>query len=346
MALSSDPARATSTDQYKTSISLGHLLQQRRQELGLNLEQVEKDTKIRKQYVEFIEAGNYDRLKDDIYSRGYVKNYADYLGLETSPILLLYRKERQARTQALKLRDSRANQKIGLTPIKSPRWIITPRTFVVICIIGLLGLVLGYLIWQFTGLAAAPKLSVDKPGSETVTSTVAFVSGRVNEGADVFINDSPILTDSAGAFREKITLVQGTNQIRVSARNRLGKVASITKTYIAQLSQPNLAAKAGSVPAGSATTPFDGVQLTVKITHGVSWLIVTADNVEIYRGTMLEGSQQTFQAAADLKLSVGNAGAVDAVLTNSQVVNRDLGILGRDGETKRDLEFKKDTKTL
>lgn len=336
-----DRPSATIAAQYKTSVSLGHLLKKRREELRLSLKRVERDTKIRQEYLDYIEAGNFDRLRDDIYSRGYVKNYADYLGLETAPILLLYKKERQARTKELKMRGH-THQKIGLTPITNPRWIITPRTFVVICIVGLLGLVLSYIVWQFTGLAAPPKLSIDSAGTETVTSNVAFVSGRVDEGADVFINDSPILTNSQGAFREKITLVQGSNQIRISARNRLGKVANITKTYVAQLPTDQTKAAAVTAPVG----PFDGVQLTVKIPHGISWLIVTADGVEIYRGTMLEGSSQNFQAAASLKLSVGNAGNVDAVLTDTKVVNKDLGTLGRDGETKRDLEFKKDTNAL
>lgn len=330
----------TTTNQYKTSLSLGHILKKRRQELKLSLEQVEKATKIRRQYLEFIESGNYDRLQDNIYSRGYVKNYADYLGLETAPILLLYRKERGARAQSLKLRDSH-RQKIGLTPIDSPRWVITPRTFAVLSVIALLGLILGYIIWQFTGLAAAPKLTLDNPGEETVTSNVAFVSGRVNEGAEVSINDSPILTNSDGAFREQIALVNGPNQIRVSAHNKLGKTATVTKTYIANLPSTNS-------PAPTQTQPqqFGGVQLDVHVRGGTSWIIVSADDKEIYRGTMLDGSSQTFQAADHLDLSVGNAGVVDVHLTNNQVVNKDLGVVGKPGVIRRDLIFNKDTNAL
>lgn len=338
----------------KTSLSLSELLRKRRQELGLHLSRVERDTKIRREYLEYIESGNYERLADDIYARGYVKNYADYLGLETAPILLLYKKERTARARDLKLRDGGAKQKIGLTPIDSPRVVITPRTFVILCAIALVVLVLGYLGWQFNGLAAAPTLSLDKPAAETVTSNTVFLSGHVSEGADVLVNSSPIITDGRGAFREQISLVDGVNQIQVSAKNRLGKTAVLTKTYLAHL--PKQSSAVTSLTPGQ-TTPavidpnappaaFDHVQAVVKMGDATTWLIVVADGVEIYRGTMVAHSSQTFTAAGSLKLSVGNAGTVDVILTNTLLTNKDLGKLGRDGETKRDIEFKKDTNIL
>jgi len=349
----SDRPRPAVANQYKTALSLGDLFRKRRDELKLTLDQVARDTKIRKQYLEQIEAGSYERLRDDIYTRGYVKNYADYLGLETAPILLLYRKERETRSKSLKLRGGKSPQKIGLTPIRSPRWIITPRSFVVLAIVGFLGLILVYLVWQFTGLAAAPHLVLENAGPQTVQSSTAYIAGHVNEGADVAINDSPILTDSSGNFREQVALVAGANEIRVTAKNHLGKVATVTKRFDAVLPKsvvapvvtaPGAAGATPTVPAAPAT--FNGVQVVIHIRSGTSWIIVQADGVEIFRGTMLAGSKQTFQGANQLSISVGNAGVVDAVLTNTLVVSKDLGVLGAVGETKNNLVFDKSTNTL
>ncbi len=341
MSPSSENHNQTIINQYKNSLSLGLLLKKRREELELSLDKVARDTKIRRQYLDYLESGSYDRLRDDIYTRGYVKNYADYLGLETAPILLLYRKERDARREGLKLRGGDKNQKIGLTPIDSPRWIITPRSFVILCISGFLGLILAYLVWQFVGLAAAPKISLDNSSEETVNTTVAYVGGHVNEGAEVSINGSPILTNGSGAFREQVALVAGANEIKITAKNKLGKSAGVTKTFIAKL--PSTATVSNTT---AQNQKFDGVQLVVHVNSNTSWIIVSADDVETFRGTMLPGSTQTFQAADRLKISVGNAGAVDVILTNQQVAGKDLGTLGQPNEIKRDLEFKKDTNTL
>ena len=338
--MSSSRDKLTSkNNQPISSSSLGNILKNRREELELTLDKVERDTKIRQEYIRYIEASNYERLRDDIYSRGYIKNYADYLGLETAPIMLLYKKERSIISQNLKLRDNQKKRRIGLTPINSPRFIITPKSFVILTIMALAALALSYMVWQFSTLSSAPSLTLDNPNEETVTSPIVFVAGHVDGGADVFVNDSPILTNGEGAFREKIALVDGTNQIKISAKNRLGKTSALTKTYIAKLSKDQ-------TQATGLITTIDGVSLAVKIGASTSWIIVVADDVEIYRGTMLSGSTQTFSAANKLKISVGNAGSVNATLTNSQVASKEIGTFGREGEIKRDLEFNKDTQTL
>ena len=96
---------------YASTQVLGEVLRARREELELDLSKVERDTKIRRKYLEYIESGNYARLRDDVYSLGYVKNYADYLGLQTAPILLMYKKERAARTRNLKARGAGQRQR-------------------------------------------------------------------------------------------------------------------------------------------------------------------------------------------------------------------------------------------
>ena len=86
------------------------------------------------------------------------------------------------------------------------------------------------------------------------------------------------------------------------------------------------------------------MQAAVSMTDAATWLVVEADGKEIFRGTMLAGTSQTFSAADVLTLATGNAGATRVVLTNAVVQNKDLGLLGAPGEVKRGIELRRDTK--
>src|SRR3712207_1739828 len=64
----------------RTQPKIGRILQHARQERGLSLEEVEQATKIRARYLTELERGNFGMLPD-VYARGFLKTYADYLQL-------------------------------------------------------------------------------------------------------------------------------------------------------------------------------------------------------------------------------------------------------------------------
>jgi cytoskeleton protein RodZ len=66
----------------KGGAEIGRLLEQKRKERGLTLEEVEQATKIRKRYLTALERENYAILPDAVYARGFLKTYANYLGLD------------------------------------------------------------------------------------------------------------------------------------------------------------------------------------------------------------------------------------------------------------------------
>lgn len=329
----------------KSDQTLSQIFKRRREELKLSIADVEIAIRVRDRYLELIEEGDYHNLRDDIYTKGYIKSYAEFLGLDPKPILELYKQERRA-TKVVKKPDHGTKPTMGLKPINSPRFIITPKTFLVLATLVLFMLVTGYIVWQVGVLSLPPKLTVNSSPQEVSVSSV-YISGRVDGGADLSINDSPILTSPDGSFREKILLSDGPNQIKITAKNKLGKSVTIDKTIVAKLSKPPIATNNAPSTNSQPTTPpspkFDGVKLTVKATKTATWLIVEADGKEIFRGTMLAGTGQDFSAAGTIKLTVGNAGATQLILTNTVMTDKDLGIIGADGEVKRDLEFKKDT---
>src|SRR5215211_1734411 len=69
-------------DESRGEAEIGRLLEHRRKERGLTLEEVEQATKIRKRYLTGLERENYAILPDAVYATGFLKTYANYLGLD------------------------------------------------------------------------------------------------------------------------------------------------------------------------------------------------------------------------------------------------------------------------
>jgi len=61
---------------------IGPILEKRRLEKGLSLKEVEQATKIRTRYLEGLEREDPTVLPDPIYARGFLKTYANFLGLD------------------------------------------------------------------------------------------------------------------------------------------------------------------------------------------------------------------------------------------------------------------------
>ena len=65
---------------------LSHL-KQARIESGKTLEEISSSLKIRKQYLEALEEGDIKSLPGQVYAKGYLKLYANYLGITKKPVL-------------------------------------------------------------------------------------------------------------------------------------------------------------------------------------------------------------------------------------------------------------------
>jgi cytoskeletal protein RodZ len=68
---------------------LGELLRSAREAKGVSLEQAEEATRVRRQYLEALEAEDFGTLPGEVYVRGFLRNYARYLGLNPEEVLTL-----------------------------------------------------------------------------------------------------------------------------------------------------------------------------------------------------------------------------------------------------------------
>lgn len=72
---------------------LGDTLRDRRVALGISIDSAEADTKIRGRLLQALEEGDYSKLPNPGYVRGYISSYARYLELDPIPLLAMYRAE-------------------------------------------------------------------------------------------------------------------------------------------------------------------------------------------------------------------------------------------------------------
>jgi hypothetical protein len=70
--------------------TLGDMLREARESRGLSAEDVERATRIRARYVHALEGHQFHELPGDVYTRGFLRNYAIFLGLPVEEVLGAY----------------------------------------------------------------------------------------------------------------------------------------------------------------------------------------------------------------------------------------------------------------
>ncbi|MDR3563549.1 MAG: helix-turn-helix domain-containing protein [Negativicutes bacterium] len=71
--------------------TLGDILRAAREKEGISVKDVEKATSIGAIYIQAIEDGKYSVLPGEVYLKGFIRNYANFLGLNGQEMVNLYR---------------------------------------------------------------------------------------------------------------------------------------------------------------------------------------------------------------------------------------------------------------
>ncbi len=71
--------------------SFGAILRNKRESLGIDINKVEKETSISKEYILALETENVSVFPGEPYLVGFLKNYSEYLGLESEKLISLYK---------------------------------------------------------------------------------------------------------------------------------------------------------------------------------------------------------------------------------------------------------------
>ncbi|MBK9710587.1 MAG: helix-turn-helix domain-containing protein [Kouleothrix sp.] len=73
---------------------LGERLREARESQGISLPQAAVETRILQRYLVALEDGDFHHLPGDVYARGFIRNYANYLSLPAEELIELYRRDR------------------------------------------------------------------------------------------------------------------------------------------------------------------------------------------------------------------------------------------------------------
>jgi cytoskeletal protein RodZ len=239
-------------------IALPERLYAARERKGVDLYRAERDTKIRARYLAALERGEYKELPGDVYTKGFLRNYALYLGLDPEEILGQWRRERGDGGQPRPV-------------LAVPRPIVQPRPglqfstgVVVAALLTILIVAVGvWLTVQVMRFNKPPTLAVTSPREATLqldeNATTYTFEGTSIPGATITIElaggTRQTSADSTGHWSQTVDLRRGKNEFKFDATDPdTGKHADQPAMVVIVV--PSLAIEA---PTLTVQNPADGI---------------------------------------------------------------------------------------
>lgn len=260
-----DHARPTASQRYGAERdiadpgpSLPDRLSAARERKGVDLVRAERDTKIRVRYLSALERGEYRDLPGAVYTKGFLRNYAIYLGLDPEDVLRQWRRERGEQTAPEPV-------VVPPRPLEEPSRPLNFSPSVVVAALLTAGVILFfvYLGSQLLRYSRPPDLTVTNPATAVIEVeedvTTYRLAGLTSPGSVVTIASPgrPELTATAqsdGEWSAQVDLRRGQNRFTITARNpETGKEAETPREVV--ITVPFLVFQA---PTLTITNPVEG----------------------------------------------------------------------------------------
>lgn len=259
---------------------LGTRLREARESQGLSLAQAAADTRILQQSLVALEDGAYQRLPSDVVTRGFIRNYAQYLGLAADELIELYRRERGA-TDKIRI--------VAATTPPRTRSYVMPSFFgvffVTVALVGMAYVALN-AVGRFSegSQAAAPPTATIPPPSPLPTATPGPAPAIVVPSSTAPAGPTALAQATAGP---------------------------------AGAAPPTAAPPADRSPTPAAPIV---VEIFVPSARGgeSSWVRIQTDGNTAFEGIMRAGERQTFEAQRRVLIRAGNPTDVQVVVNGLQ----------------------------
>jgi len=197
-------------------IKSGEKLQQKRLEKSLSLEDVAKATKIKTEFLSYIENGEYQKLPSASYAHGFVRNYAKFLGLPDEEILAIFRREfDEDKAYRVLPKGLEQGEEFPLFKFKI-------RQAVLLAVIVILFFI-GYLLFQYRDAFLNPPLEITSPKEGTILFSQIKVTGKTDPNATVYVEKDAVSVDQNGNFQKVINVFPGKTTITVRVVNKFSK---------------------------------------------------------------------------------------------------------------------------
>lgn len=287
---------------------IGDTLREERERQNLSIKDIEKGTSIRALYIEAIEKGEFDKLPGNAYTKGFIRNYANFLKLDAAACVRQYNEENNPEEVAAKEAAKRAEEAA-----------------------------------EAEQQAAYEKREAEKSrsrsglfGSSNSTKPERAAAPVRQEKPRVSVSDFESRVESS---HHRQTLVMGIIAVFVIAAGAYFLFGSDDETASKQpqtkvttqakkpatTSAPQKQQEAAAKPA-EEKKQYTDVQVSAKFSERC-WVSVKADGKTIFEGTIDEGTSKDWKAEKELKITAGNAGAVELTYNGEN-----KGVLGGEGE--------------
>jgi cytoskeletal protein RodZ len=231
---------------------LGEVLRTAREGKGVDLSRVERDTKIRERYLSALERGDYRELPGAVYTKGFLRNYGAYLGLDPEYLIDLYRIESAA---AAGERPRMPAPPRPLAARRSRAFVVTPGAVVAAILTILVGGFVAYLGFEFVNFARTPELRItDPPGNVNGHGELEItVRGITEPNAGVEVSNLPenptVVADADGRFEVTVRLLPGSNVMQLVATDpTTGRSSEMEQRTILVATDVGASPGPGSVP--------------------------------------------------------------------------------------------------
>ncbi|HKP00259.1 MAG TPA: RodZ domain-containing protein [Nitrospiraceae bacterium] len=285
--------------------SIGEFFRQVRETKGLTIDEVASKTRIRTDFVKALEEGNFAKLPDQVFARGFVRSYARSLGLDEEDAIHRFAQsagtyyDKQAERERLRVRQAEEERKRQVN-----------RKAVAIAI-GLAILTLIFLLSREQSSLLVRRSSSDlQPSASKRTAQPAPES-----------QESPPSQQAEEIFPSLKTKPSDppASPAEVSAGNNVEPATKPTTPSAA----PVLAAPSPSLPGSDG--PLGGISLEGSEATGgqlaleleateLSWVVVQVDGGSPQEVLLRPGEKATWKGQDQFTLTLGNAGGVKAEL--------------------------------
>jgi cytoskeletal protein RodZ len=307
--------------------SIGDFFKQVRETKGLTVEEVASKTRIRTDFVKALEEGNFAKLPDQVFARGFVRSYARSLGLDEEDAIHRFIQsagafyEKQDERERLKVRQAEEERKRRAN-----------RKAVAIAI-GIAILTLIILLSR-----EQSSLLVRRTQSEPPSTAAKRVTPPETGKVDVPVRGEPESLAGPAKTKAQDTPVPPHTTARSEANAGRGTAPSTA----AVPAQPQAAASTHAPEAGlgplsleQATHAEEPLVLDLEATE-LSWVVIQVDGGSPQEALLRPGEKAKWKGQDQFMLTLGNAGGVKAELNG-----KPQKPFGPSGKVARDIVLKR-----
>lgn len=205
--------------------SVGEIIKETRQEKGFTIDDLARETKIKRHFLLAIEKGLWSKLPEYPVLQGFIRLIGHALDFDEYKLVAVLRRDYPPKQLRVNPRPDVGDKF---------RW--SPRLTFFIGVLIIILIVAGYLVFQYYRFVSPPTLTLDFPPDGFVATEITLrVSGNTSQDATVVVNNQPIVVDENGAFSGEIKITAETSEIEVKSTSRAGKETTIRRSINVRL---------------------------------------------------------------------------------------------------------------